>query len=83
MTGWTNKKPAGDITILFKHRMKTIFVTACRADLELGVHFNIFNFIIHTVLLVDNKLHLENGLYHTSRIAQIQFAFLQHAHTGI
>lgn len=27
MTGWADKKPFGDITILLEHRMKTVFVT--------------------------------------------------------
>ena len=51
MTGWANKKPFGDIIFLIEHRMKTIFVTTCRADLKLGIHFNSFNFVIHTILL--------------------------------
>ena len=51
MTGWANKKPLGDITILFEHGVKTIFVTTCRTDLKLVIHFNIFNFVIHTILL--------------------------------
>ena len=50
MTRWADKKPPGDIIFRIEHRMKTIFVTTCRADLKLGIHFNVFNFVIHAIL---------------------------------
>jgi hypothetical protein len=52
MARWTDKKPPGDITILFEHGMKTVFVAACRTYLELGIHFDLFDFVIHTILLM-------------------------------
>jgi hypothetical protein len=52
MARWTDKKPPGDITILFEHGMKTVFVAACRTHLELGIHFDLFDFVIHMILLM-------------------------------
>jgi hypothetical protein len=50
MARWTDKKPPGDIIILFEHGMKTVFVAACRTYLELGIHFDLFDFVIHAIL---------------------------------
>ena len=64
MTGWANKKPPGDIIFLIEHRMKTIFVTTCRTDLKLGIHFDIFNFVIHKILLLPLIFSEKSDNYH-------------------
>ncbi len=49
VTGWTDKKPFGGITLLFKHRMKTILVSTRWTNLKLVFHLNIFNFVFHAI----------------------------------
>ena len=53
MAGRADKKPPGDIALLLKHRVKTIFVSAGGTYLKLATHFNIFNFVIHAKLLIE------------------------------
>jgi hypothetical protein len=60
MTGWANKKPFGRITIPCEHGMKSILVTACRTDFKLGIQFNSFNFVIHTILPAGIWFHHQN-----------------------
>ena len=47
MAGWADKKPPGDITLIFKHGVKTIFVSTRRTDFKLVFHLNIFDLVIH------------------------------------
>jgi hypothetical protein len=53
MTGWADKKPLGDITLLLEHRVKTIFVSTGWANLKLVIQLKSFNFVIHTILPIE------------------------------
>ncbi len=51
-TGRANKKPFCNITFLFKHRVKTIFIPTRRTDFKFIFHCYISNFVFHGIPLL-------------------------------
>ncbi len=47
MTRRADEKPLNLVSVFFQHRMKSICVSACRADLELVVDLNFLYRIVH------------------------------------
>jgi hypothetical protein len=50
MARGADKKPMRDITVSFKHRVKTVFISARRAYFEFISEFDMSRFIVHGVV---------------------------------
>ena len=62
MTAWADKKPFDYVSLLFEHRMKTVFVVTRRTDFKLFLYVKFVNFIIHKIFPTKGIIKCDNNL---------------------